>query len=100
MYLIKDVREAYEQERKTTDNKLKHICDGFRETATTVFFLLCKQCTMQFSELFGITQTLTDFYYSEQLTTRLLEVGFALVEAGLRQRDIVPYLYFLDFTKN
>jgi hypothetical protein len=43
---------------------------------------------------------LADFYYEEQLSTRLIGACFRLLDAGLQERNITPYLYFVGMHPN
>ena len=57
-------------------------------------------CTLRTSELKEITNTLTDFYYEERLYAKAVGVCFRLLDAGLQERNITPYLYFMGTHPN
>ena len=57
-------------------------------------------CTLKTSELKLITNNLTEFYYKEKLSTDFIGHSFRMLDGGLQERTITPYLYFIDNHKN
>jgi hypothetical protein len=74
--------------------------EEYIEVCTAVFNQLCLVCTLRSSELKLIANNLTQLYYEHKLTTRLIGHYFRLLDAGLQERTITPYLYFIDNNKN
>jgi len=57
-------------------------------------------CTLKTSELKLITNNLTQFYYEQKLSTQIIGHTFRLLDGGLQERTITPYLYFIDNNRN
>lgn len=74
--------------------------EEYVELCTGVFHQICLVCTLKTSELKLITNQLTQLYYEEKVTTRVVGHCFRLLDAGLQERTITPYLYFIDNHKN
>ena len=72
------------------------VLEQYQGVCTQVFTQVCANCTLRTSELEQITNHLTDFYYEENLSIQLLGHSFRLLDTGLQERNITPFLYFLD----
>lgn len=100
-YLIREVANCFAcQPDKNTDAPANAICLKFQSVVTDIFYQICSVCTLRTSELKEITNTLTDFYYQERLYSKSVGVCFRLLDAGLQERNITPYLYFMGTHPN
>jgi hypothetical protein len=93
-YLIRDIRDSYCWQAANTPES-KAIFKEYNAVSTEIFYQICNICTLRTSELKEITNILTDFYYDHQLTTKLIAHCFRILDAGLQERNITPYLYFV-----
>lgn len=97
-YLIRGARESFQWQLK--DPSAKEIATLYHAVSTEVFYQICNICTLRTSELKEITNSLTDFYYEQQLSTKLIGHCFRMLDAGLQERNITPYLYFVGNHKS
>lgn len=98
-YLIKDVKEAFVWQMKSSAEE-KEVCMAYLEIASKIFFHFTETCVLRTSELKMIASSLTDFYYEEQLYTKMIEQCFKFLTVAMQDRDTMPYIYCDDKGQN
>jgi hypothetical protein len=100
-YLVREVRNSFVwQLDQNSDTHARGLFQGFQTVVAEIFYQICSVCTLRTSELKEITSTLTDFYYEERLYAKAVGVCFRLLDAGLQERNITPFLYFMGTHPN
>ena len=94
-YLIKDVKEAFVWQMKSSAEE-KEVFMSYLEASSKVFFCFTESCVLRTSELKLIASSLTDFYYEEQLYTKMIGQCFRFLTVAMQDRDIMPYVYCDD----
>ena len=96
--MVRDIRDTYRLAKEYEQHQ--ELLEKYLELCTNIFNQICMVCTLRTSELKQITNNLTQFYYEEHLSTKMIGHSFRLLDGGLQERTITPHLYFIDNNKN